>query len=196
VPVFERLGGAVPLSIDTAKAEVARRALALGAELVNDVTALRGDPELAGVVADAGCYVCLMHMRGEPRTMQRDPVYADVASEVTAFLEERLRFAVAAGIDERRVCLDPGIGFGKTVEQNFELVSRLDVLLGLGRPVLVGFSRKSSLGRMLGDPDARTGPLSASIAAALAAYEHGATILRVHDVKDHVEALAVARAIA
>jgi dihydropteroate synthase len=196
VPVLERLGDAVPLSIDTAKAEVARRALALGAEFVNDVTALRGDPALAGVVADAGCYVCLMHMRGEPRTMQREPEYADVASEVTAFLEERLRFAVAAGIDERRVCLDPGIGFGKTVEQNFELVSRLDVLLAVGRPVLIGFSRKSSLGRVLGDPEARTGPVSASIAAALAAYEHGATVLRVHDVKEHVEALTVARAIA
>jgi dihydropteroate synthase len=178
------------------KAEVARRALALGAELVNDVTALRGDPELAGVVADAGCYVCLMHMQGEPRTMQERPTYTDVASEVAAFLEGRLGFAVAAGIDERRICLDPGIGFGKTVEQNFELVSRLDVLLELGRPVLVGFSRKSSLGRVLGDPQARTGPLSASIAAAVAAYERGATILRVHDVKEHVEALTVASAIA
>src|SRR5438270_3555524 len=118
VPVLERLGGTVPVSIDTAKAEVARRALALGAELVNDVTALRRDPELAGVVADAGCYLCLMHIQGEPRTMQADPTYDDVASEVTAFLEERLRFAVAAGIDERKICLDPGIGFGKTVEQN------------------------------------------------------------------------------
>jgi dihydropteroate synthase len=196
VPVLERLGGEVPLSIDTAKAEVARRALALGAELVNDVTALRGDPELAGVVAEAGCYLCLMHMQGEPRSMQVSPAYADVASEVAAFLEERLGFAVAAGIDERRICLDPGIGFGKSVEQNFELVSRLDVLLRLGRPVLVGFSRKSSLGRLLGDPHARTGPLSASIAAAVAAYEHGATILRVHDVREHVEALAVAEAIA
>ena len=196
VPVFERLGGEVPLSIDTAKAEVARQALALGAELVNDVTALRADPELAGVVADAGCYLCLMHMQGEPRTMQERPTYTDVASDVAAFLEERLGFAVAAGIDERRICLDPGIGFGKTVEQNFELVSRLDVLLKLGRPVLVGFSRKSSLGRVLGDPQARTGPLSASIAAAVAAYERGATILRVHDVKEHVEALTVASAIA
>jgi dihydropteroate synthase len=196
LPVLERLAGEVPLSIDTAKAEVARQALALGAELVNDVTALRGDPELAGVVAEAGCYLCLMHMQGEPRSMQVSPVYADVASEVAAFLEERLGFAVAAGIDERRICLDPGIGFGKTVEQNFELVARLDVLLRLGRPVLVGFSRKSSLGRLLGDPHARTGSLSASIAAAVAAYEHGATILRVHDVKEHVEALAVAEAIA
>jgi len=196
VPVLERLAGNVPVSIDTAKAEVARRALALGAELVNDVTALRGDPDLAGVVADAGCYLCLMHMRGEPRTMQVDPSYEDVVSEVTAFLEERLRFAIAAGIGEERICLDPGIGFGKTVEQNFELVSRLDVLLRLGRPVLIGFSRKSSLGRVLGDQGARTGSLSASIAAAIAAYERGATILRVHDVKEHVEALTVARAIA
>ena len=196
VPVFERLDREVSLSIDTAKAEVARQALELGAELVNDVTALRGDPELAGVVADAGCYLCLMHMQGEPRTMQERPTYTDVASDVAAFLEERLGFAVAAGIDERRICLDPGIGFGKTVEQNFELVSRLDVLLKLGRPVLVGFSRKSSLGRVLGDPQASTGPLSASIAAAVAAYERGATILRVHDVKEHVEALTVAKAIA
>jgi dihydropteroate synthase len=196
VPVLERLGSELPLSIDTAKSEVARRSLALGAELVNDVTALRGDPELAGVVAEAGCYICLMHMQGEPRTMQERPTYTDVASEVAAFLEERLGFAVDAGIDERRICLDPGIGFGKTVEQNFELVSRLDVLLKLGRPVLVGFSRKSSLGRVLGDPQARTGPLSASIAAAVAAYERGATILRVHDVKEHVEALTVASAIA
>ena len=196
VPVLERLDGGVPVSIDTAKAEVARRALALGAELVNDVTALRGDPELAGVVADSGAYVCLMHMQGEPRTMQVAPSYDDVASEVAAFLEERLRFAVDAGIPEEHVCLDPGIGFGKTVEQNFELVARLDVLVALGRPVLVGFSRKNSLGRVLGDPDARTGPLSASLAAAVAAYERGATILRAHDVKEHVEALTVASAIA
>jgi dihydropteroate synthase len=196
VPVLEVLAGEVPVSIDTAKAEVARRALALGVELVNDVTALRGDPELAGVVADAGCYLCLMHMRGDPRTMQVDPSYDDVASEVAAFLEQRLRFAIGAGIREERICLDPGIGFGKTVEQNFELVSRLDVLLRLGRPVLIGFSRKSSLGRVLGDQIARTGPLAASIAAAVAAYERGATILRVHDVKEHVEALTVARAIA
>lgn len=196
VPVLERLDGAVPVSIDTTKAEIARRALELGAELVNDVTALRGDPELAGVVADAGCYVSLMHMRGEPRTMQEHPVYEDVASEVAAFLEERLRFAVDAGIDERMICLDPGIGFGKTVEHNLELVARLDVLLALGRPVLIGLSRKSSLGRLLGDPRARTGPLSASLAAAVVAYEHGATILRVHDVKEHVEALTVATAFA
>ena len=194
-PVLERLAGA-PVSIDTAKAEVARRALELGAELVNDVTALRGDPELAGVVADSGAYLCLMHMQGEPRTMQSNPTYDDVASEVAAFLEERLAFAVDAGVAEELICLDPGIGFGKTVEQNFELIARLDVLLALGRPVLVGFSRKSSLGRLLGDPEATTGTTAASIGAAVAAYEHGATILRAHDVREHVESLTVAAAIA
>jgi dihydropteroate synthase len=192
VPVLERLAGDVPISIDTSKAEVARRALALGAELVNDVTALRGDPELAGVVADAGAYLCLMHMQGEPRTMQADPHYDDVASEVAAFLEERLAFAVAHGIAEERICVDPGIGFGKTAAHNFALVRRLDVLLALGRPVLVGFSRKSSLKRLVGSDDL----VGASVAAALSAYEHGATILRVHDVRAHVVALTVARAVA
>jgi len=194
VPVLEGLAG-LPVSIDTSKAEVARRALELGAELVNDVTALRGDPGLAEVVAEAGAYLCLMHMRGVPRTMQADPRYDDVAAEVAAFLEERLAFAVAAGIPEKQICLDPGIGFGKTAEQNFELVRRLDVLLAVGRPVLVGFSRKSSLGRILGDAEATTGSLSASLAAAVAAYERGATILRVHDVRETVEALAVAQAV-
>jgi dihydropteroate synthase len=195
LPVLEGLRGA-PVSIDTAKAEVARRALDLGAELVNDVTALRGDAEIAEVVAGADAYVCLMHMQGEPRTMQRNPTYDDVASEVAAFLEERIEAAVAAGIAEGRICVDPGIGFGKTVEQNFELVRRLDVIASLGRPVLVGFSRKSSLGRLLGDPAATTGPLAASVAAAVTAYERGATILRAHDVREHVEALAVAAAVA
>jgi dihydropteroate synthase len=195
VPVLERLAGA-PVSIDTAKAEVARRALELGAELVNDVTALRGDPELAGVVADSGAYLCLMHMQGEPRTMQSNPTYDDVSSEVASFLEARLAFAVDAGVAEERICLDPGIGFGKTVEQNFELIARLDVLLALGRPVLVGFSRKSSLGRLLGDPQATTGSTAASIGAAVVAYDRGATILRAHDVREHVEALTVAAAIA
>ena len=195
VPVLEGLAGA-PVSIDTAKAEVARRALALGAEIVNDVTALRGDREMAEVVAESNAYLCLMHMRGEPRTMQVDPTYDDVAAEVAAFLEERLSFAVAAGIEESRICLDPGIGFGKTVEQNFELIRRLDVLLALGRPILVGFSRKSSLGRVLGDPSAVTGTTAASLGAAVAAYERGASSLRAHDVREHVEALAVARAVA
>ena len=195
VPVLEALEGKVPVSIDTSKAEVARRALELGAELVNDVTALRADPELAAAVAESGAYLCLMHMQGEPRTMQLDPRYDDVVSEVAAFLEERLGVAVAAGIAEERVCLDPGIGFGKTVEQNFELIRRLGALTALGRPVLVGISRKSSLGKLLGDSDATTGSVAASVGAAVAAYERGATILRVHDVREHVEALTAARAV-
>ena len=195
VPVLEALHGEVPVSIDTAKAEVARRAIELGAELVNDVTALRGDPELAGVVASSGAFLCLMHMQGEPRTMQLEPTYDDVAGEIAGFLEERLRFAVDAGIPEERICLDPGFGFGKTVEQNFELLRRLGEIVSLGRPVLVGISRKRSLGRILGDPEATTGPLSASIAAAVEAYARGATIFRVHDVREHVEALTVAAAV-
>jgi dihydropteroate synthase len=195
LPVLERLAD-VPVSIDTSKAEVARRALALGAELVNDVTALRGDPNTAAVVAESGAYVCLMHMQGAPRTMQSSPTYDDVVSDVAAFLEERLRYAVDAGIAEERVLVDPGIGFGKTMEQNFELVRRLPELVALGRPVVVGFSRKSSLGRVLGDPAAKTGPLAASVAAAVTAYERGATVLRVHDVREHVEALTVAAAVA
>jgi dihydropteroate synthase len=195
LPVLEAVAGELPVSIDTAKAEVARAAIDLGAELVNDVTALRGDPALADVVAESGAYLCLMHMRGAPRTMQADPRYEDVVSEVTGFLEERMRFAVAAGIPEERIALDPGIGFGKNVQHNFELVRRLDVVLTLGRPVVIGFSRKRSLGRVVGDPEAVTGSLAASIGAAVAAYERGAAILRVHDVREHVEALAVARAV-
>jgi len=192
VPVLDRLGAELPVSIDTSKAAVAHAALARGAILVNDVTALRGDPELAGVVADAGAYLCLMHMQGEPRTMQEEPRYDDVAAEVASFLEERLAFAVSQGIPEERICVDPGIGFGKTVAHNLELVRRLDVLLALGRPVLVGFSRKSSLRRLTGSDDL----LGASVAAAVAAFERGATILRVHDVRPHVDALTVAAAVA
>jgi dihydropteroate synthase len=194
VPVLEGLAGR-PVSVDTAKAEVARRALGLGAEMVNDVTALRADPGLAGVAAEAGAYVCLMHMQGEPRTMQESPHYDDVVSEVKAFLEERLRFAVSEGVREDLVCLDPGIGFGKTVEHNLELVRRLPELAAIGRPVLVGFSRKSSLARILDDASGTVGTAHASVGAAVAAYERGATILRVHDVREHVEALAVAKAV-
>jgi dihydropteroate synthase len=194
-PVLAAVAGEIAVSIDTAKSEVAHRALELGAEMVNDVTALRADPRMVGVVAESGAYVCLMHMQGEPRTMQANPTYDDVVSDVAAFLEERIGFAVEAGVAEDRILVDPGIGFGKTVEHNFELIRRLDELTTLGRPIVVGFSRKSSLGRILGDPQATTGPLSASIAAAVAAYERGATILRVHDVREHVEALTAARAV-
>ena len=193
-PVLEHLQGC-PVSVDTSKAAVARRALELGAVMVNDVTALRGDPELGGVVADAGAYLCLMHMLGEPRTMQDDPRYDDVVSDVKAFLEERLAVVVQAGIPEERICLDPGIGFGKTVEHNVELLGRLDELVAIGRPVLVGASRKRFLGRLLGDPDAVTGSVSAGVAVAVLAFERGASFLRVHDVRAHVEALEAARAV-
>ena len=194
VPVVELLAG-IPVSIDTSRADVARRGLELGAEMVNDVSALRRDPELAGVVAAGGAYLCLMHMQGEPRTMQRAPRYDDVVGEVAGFLEERLTFAVDAGIPEEHICVDPGIGFGKTADQNLELVRRLDRIVALGRPVLVGLSRKSTLATVVAGPDTRVGSDAASVGAAVAAYDRGASIFRVHDVRAHVEALAVAAAV-
>lgn len=194
VPVLELLEG-VPVSIDTAKAEVARRAIALGAVLVNDVTALRGDPDLVGVVSETGAALCLMHMQGRPRTMQEAPRYDDVVADVAAFLEERLAFAVGQGVDERRVCLDPGIGFGKTADQNLALLGGLGAIAALGRPVLVGLSRKSTLARIVHGPEARVASDAASVGAAVVAFGHGASIFRVHDVRAHVEALAVAAAI-
>ncbi len=194
VPVLELLAGS-PVSIDTSRAAVARRALALGAAMVNDVTALRRDPELAAVVAEAGADICLMHMQGEPRTMQAAPHYEDVVSEVAAFLEERLAFAVAEGIPEERVCLDPGIGFGKTPDQNLELVRRLDRIVAIGPPVLVGLSRKSTLARVVGGTDGRVATDAASVGAAVAAFDRGATLFRAHDVRLHVDALAVAAAV-
>ncbi|MDQ3121089.1 MAG: dihydropteroate synthase [Actinomycetota bacterium] len=194
LPVLERLAG-IPVSIDTSKAEVARRALDLGVEMVNDVTALRGDPEMATVVAERGVYVCLMHMLGEPGTMQKGPQYDDVVAEVFAFLEERIAFAIECGIAEERICVDPGIGFGKTPDQNLALVRRLDVLAALGRPIVVGLSRKSTLGKALGDLSATQGTAAASVGGAVAAFERGAWMLRAHDVRDTVEALAVAAAV-
>jgi dihydropteroate synthase len=193
-PVLESIAG-TPVSIDTTKAVVARRALELGVEMVNDVTALRADPGLAEVIAEHGAYLCLMHMQGEPRTMQAAPHYEDVVAEVAGFLEERLELAVAGGVREDRICLDPGVGFGKTIDQNLELVRRLDALVALGRPVLVGFSRKSSLGRILGDPNATQGTMPASLGAAVSAFERGAWMLRVHDVRETVEALTIAAAV-
>ncbi len=195
VPVIEGLraaGSAAQLSIDTSKAAVARAALAAGATLVNDVTALRGDPEMAEVVAASGAECCLMHMLGTPRTMQADPRYDDVVSEVKAFLEERLRVAVAAGIAEERILLDPGIGFGKTAEHNLELLRRLEELVAIGRPVVIGTSRKSFLGRITGrDVDHR---LAATIASNVLAFERGVRIFRVHDVAPVYDALTVAAA--
>ena len=181
------------VSVDTSKAQVARAALEAGADYVNDVTALRGDPEMAAVVAEAGVTCCLMHMLGTPRTMQRDPRYDDVVSDVKAFLEERLAVAVREGIAEERVHLDPGIGFGKTVEHNLELLRRLDELAALGRPLVIGTSRKSFLGRLTGreDPADRT---PGTIATSVLALERGASIFRVHDVAVVRDALLVAAA--
>ncbi len=194
VPVLEALAG-LPISIDTSKAAVARRALELGAVLVNDVTALRGDAHMAEVVAEADAYVCLMHMQGEPRTMQVAPHYDDVLGDVLAFLEERVAFAVERGVSEERICLDPGIGFGKTPDQNLELLRRLDELQTLGRPLLVGVSRKSTLGKVLGDGGGAQAGSAASVGAAVAAFDRGATMIRAHDVKETVDALAVAAAV-
>ena len=193
-PVVERLAAAgLRVSIDTTKLEVARAALDAGAELVNDVSAFRFAPELAGLVAERGAGCCLMHMLGEPRTMQRDPRYDDVVGEVKAFLEERLAFAVGEGVAEERVWLDPGIGFGKTVEHNLELIRRLDEIVAIGRPVVMGSSRKSFLGRVAGGrPEAER--LPGTIATNVLALERGATIFRVHDVAPVVDALAVAAA--
>jgi dihydropteroate synthase len=192
VPVVERLAGTARVSIDTSKAEVAAAALDAGADYVNDVTAFRGDPELAALVADRGVDCCLMHMLGSPRTMQDDPRYDDVVSEVKAFLEERLAAAVAAGVAEERVMLDPGIGFGKTVAHNLELIARLDEIAAIGRPVVFGVSRKSFLGRLTGrDVGERA---VATAAANVLALERGATVFRVHDVPETVDALTVAAA--
>ncbi len=195
LPVIERLGsdaGATPVSIDTTKAVVARAALEAGATTVNDISALRFDPDLAGVVADSKATCCLMHMLGEPRTMQADPRYDDVVSDVKAFLEERLAFAVGEGIPEDRVWLDPGIGFGKTVEHNLALLHRLHEIVAIGRPVVVGSSRKSFLGKITGR--AADGRLPGTIATNVIALERGASVFRVHDVAPVREALAVAAA--
>jgi dihydropteroate synthase len=193
VPVIEALADdGARVSIDTTKAEVASRALAAGATIVNDVAALRFDPELAGVTAEAGAGCVLMHMLGDPRTMQDDPRYDDVVSDVKAFLEERLAYAVAEGIPEERIWLDPGIGFGKTLDHNLELIARLDEIVAIGRPVVFGASRKSFLGKLTGrQVDER---LAGTIAANIIAYARGARVFRVHDVPANVDALKVAAA--
>ncbi len=194
VPVVAGLaGGEAAISIDTSKAAVAEAALDAGATIVNDVTALRGDPEMAALCAERGATVVLMHMLGTPRTMQEEPRYGDVVAEVKAFLAERLEAATSAGIGEERIWLDPGIGFGKTAAHNLELLRRLGELRGLGRPLVIGTSRKSFIGRLDGSaPDERLGGTIASTVLAAAA---GAEILRVHDVAEVSQAMAVATAI-
>jgi dihydropteroate synthase len=196
MPVIEGLlerGAGAQMSIDTSKSGVATRALEAGATFVNDVTAFRGDPKMAGVVAEAGVECCLMHMLGDPRTMQDDPHYDDVVSDIKAFLEERMRFAVKAGIAEERILLDPGIGFGKTIEHNLELLRRLGEFLDLGRPLVIGTSRKSFLGRLTGreDPSER---VAGTVATNVLAYERGARVFRVHDVAPVHDALTVTAA--
>jgi dihydropteroate synthase len=194
LPVVERLAGdGARISIDTTKSGVARAALAAGASIVNDVSAFRFDPELPAVVAESGADCCLMHMLGEPRTMQDDPRYDDVVSDVKSFLEERLAFAVSEGVDEQRVWLDPGIGFGKTVEHNLELLRRLDELVAIGRPLVIGTSRKSFLGKLAGGRD-ETHRVPGTIATNVLALERGAAVFRVHDVAQNADALHVAAA--
>jgi dihydropteroate synthase len=194
VPVVARLAGeGLRVSIDTSKLEVARAALDAGATIVNDVAAFRFAPELAALVAERRAACVLIHMLGEPRTMQQDPQYEDVVSDVRAFLEERLAFAVDEGVPEECVWLDPGIGFGKSVEHNLELLRRLDEIVAIGRPVVIGTSRKSFLGKLTGGrPEAER--LPGTIATNVLALERGASVFRVHDVAPVVDALAVAAA--
>jgi dihydropteroate synthase len=193
VPVFEGLRGIdARLSIDTTKAQVAKAAIDAGADIVNDVTALRDDPDLAGLCADAKVTVCLMHMLGEPRTMQDDPHYDDVVDDIKAFLTERLEHAVAAGIAEDKVWLDPGIGFGKTVDHNLELLGRLEELAAIGRPIVVGTSRKGFIGKISGaDIEGR---VPGTIATNVIALGNGAEVFRVHDVAAVAQALDLAAA--
>jgi dihydropteroate synthase len=194
LPVIEQLAGAGHrISIDTTKLAVAGAALDAGAAIVNDVSAFRFEPGLAGLVAEREAHCCLMHMLGDPRTMQEDPRYEDVVSEVKAFLEERLSFAIGQGISEERVWLDPGIGFGKTVAHNLELLRRLGEIVAIGRPVVVGTSRKSFLGKLTGGRIERE-RLPGTIATNVLALERGASIFRVHDVAPVVDALTVAAA--
>jgi dihydropteroate synthase len=184
---------AAPVSIDTSKTLVAAAALDAGAEIVNDVTAFRGDPELAGLCADRGCGVILMHMLGSPRTMQDNPTYDDVVDDVKAFLAERVETAVAAGVDEERIWADPGIGFGKTLEHNLELLRRLDELHELGRPIVVGTSRKSFIGKLTGrEVDDRLG---GTIASNVLAIIGGADVVRGHDALELRQAIDVAEVI-
>ena len=203
LPVVEGItasAAGVQVSIDTSKASVARACIEAGATLVNDVSALRADPEMASLVAESGTECCLMHMRGEPRTMQADPRYDDVVDDVRAFLQERLAQAVDAGVREERIMLDPGIGFGKTLAHNLALLRRLDELTGIGRPLVVGTSRKSFIGRILADAAGREEPVAAAerlpgtIATNVLAYERGASVFRVHDVAPVRAALTVAAA--
>jgi dihydropteroate synthase len=192
-PVVAGLAGTATVSIDTSKAGVARAALDAGASIVNDVAALRRDPEIGAICAERGAGLVLMHMQGDPRTMQANPTYDDVVDEVKAFLAERLEVAVDAGVDEERIWLDPGIGFGKNLDHNLELLRRLGELRELGRPLVVGTSRKGFLGEIDGS-DVRN-RLGGTVASSVLAAAEGADVLRVHDVAEAAQAARVASAI-
>jgi len=193
LPVVEGLAGEATVSIDTSKAEVARAALDAGATIVNDVTALRHDPEIGELCAERGATLVLMHMQGDPRTMQEEPRYDDVVDDVKAFLVERIEVATASGVAEERIWVDPGIGFGKDLEHNFELLRRLGELGTLGRPLVIGASRKSFIGKI--DGSAVDDRLGGTIAASILAAAEGADVLRVHDVAETAQAAQVAGAI-
>jgi len=190
LPVLKALKD-VPVSVDTRRPAVMRAALAEGASMINDIEALEA-PGALDAVADSDCAICLMHKQGEPATMQNAPRYADVVLEVRNYLSSRLSSCQKVGIDLDRLCIDPGFGFGKTVEHNFRLLKHLPELAALGVPVLAGWSRKSTLGAVTGRPVGER--LAASLAAALLAVQHGARILRVHDVKETRDALTVMQA--
>ena len=194
-PVFAAVasGCGIAISIDTASATVARAALDAGAVVINDVTAGRGDPDLLPLAAERGAAVCVVHMKGEPRTMQQAPAYEDVTGEVITFLEERMSAAIAAGVPERHILLDPGIGFGKRLEDNLTLLREIPRLAALGRPLVIGVSRKSMFGQLLGrEVDER---MAGSVAAGLLAVDAGAAVLRVHDIRETADAIGVWRAV-
>ena len=197
VPVIGRILSARPeavISVDTYRSGTATAALEAGASLVNDVTALRGDPRMASVIQQAACPVILMHMQGEPKTMQKEPHYEDVVGEVRNFLAERAEYALTSGVGPESVILDPGLGFGKNLEHNLALLRNLDAIVALGFPVLIGASRKSFIEKVTGVQEARE-RVSGTVATTVLAYERGATFFRVHDVRANREALAVAEAV-
>lgn len=201
VPTIEQIRSAhpdTPISVDTMKSEVAAAAIAAGATYVNDVSAFTADPDLAAVVAEAGADCCLMHMQGDPRTMQDEPRYGNVVDDVRAHLESRMQVAIAMGVAEAKIQLDPGIGFGKTLDHNLELLARLDEIVALGRPVVIGVSRKSFISRIAQDAGVSgvevTDRLPGTIAANTIALERGAKVFRVHDVREAAQSLAVASA--
>jgi dihydropteroate synthase len=197
VPVLKRILSVRPeavISVDTYRSGTAKAALKAGASLVNDVTALRGDPGMVSLIEEAACPVILMHMQGEPKTMQKEPNYQDVVGEVRDFLAERAEYAVAAGVRLENIIVDPGIGFGKNLEHNLALLRNLDALVDLGFPVLIGTSRKSFVERITGVQEARD-RVFGTVATTVLAFEQGATFFRVHDVRANRQALAVAEAV-